>query len=148
MANALFRAKELLAGTSRQTISASEALQTHDALSALVDEMERMRAKYVPRYAAQLLGGVRPETLTPFEDRDPFNPQNIVSGYLSHQADHRYGALVILQVNGQDAEQVVYATPKLHYPFANDVQQNTRRYHWPVCERGSRVPATMLSRRG
>jgi hypothetical protein len=103
----------------------------------LVDETERLRAKYIPRYAAQFLGEVRPETLTPFEDRDPLNPQNIVSGYLCHQADHRYGALVILQVNGNDAEQVIYATPKLHYPFAHDIQQNTRKYHWPMCKSAS-----------
>jgi len=139
MANALFKAKELQAALQKTDTSYMSGpawdlvVRINEALAALIDETERLRAKYVPRYAAQFLG-VRPETLIPFEDRDPLNPQNIVSGYLCHQADHRYGALVILQVNGNDAEQVVYATPKLHYPFAHDVQQNTRRYHWPVCK--------------
>lgn len=101
---------------------------------SLIGEIERLRSTYMRDYAARMLD-VRPNVLDFFEIQDPLNPQNEVLGFLSHQADHRYGALAILQVNSHDCPQVVYATPKLHYPFAKD-EQNERRYRWPVCERG------------
>lgn len=103
---------------------------------SLIGEIERLRSTYMRDYAARMLD-VRPSVLDFFEVRDPLNPQNEVLGFLSHQADHRYGALAILQVNGHDCPQVIFATPKLHYPFAKDVESNDRRYHWPVCIKGS-----------
>lgn len=106
-----------------------------DALK-LIGEIERLRSTYMRDYAAKLLN-VRPDVLDFFEMVDPFNPDNTVLGFLSHQADHRYGALVILQVNGQDCPQVIYGTPKLHYPFAKDQEDGTRRYHWGLYQRGA-----------
>ena len=58
--------------------------------------------------------------LQPFSEPDPFNAGNVLTGYLSMKPDHRYGALAILDINGESVEQVVLATPKLHYPFGKD----------------------------
>ena len=84
--------------------------------------------------AAELLG-VRESTLSHFFVRDPFNEPNTLEGHLCRQSDHRYGALVIQQVNLRNLRkpQVVYATPKLRYPFArtDDQDDDCRRYHFP-----------------
>ncbi len=61
-----------------------------------------------------------------FEVDDYFNPPNILSGFLCYKPDRRYGSLVILKVNGEECEQLILATPKLHYPFD---KQGT--YRWP-----------------
>lgn len=105
----------------------------------LIGEIERLRSTYMRDCAARMLD-VRPNVLDFFEVTDPLNPQNEVLGFLSHQADHRYGALAILQVNGHDCPQVVYATPKLHYPFSKDPESCERKYRWPVCQRGAAYP--------
>lgn len=76
-------------------------------------------------WACQALG-VKPKTLTSFEVQDPFNPSNTLTGYLCRQGDHRYGALAITSVNGEATRQVVWATPKLRYPFHRNGQ-----FHWP-----------------
>ena len=65
--------------------------------------------------AAELLG-VEPRWLQPFDVVDPFNGRRM-EGWLSQRPDHRYGALAILRIDGLDAPQMIYATPKLHYPF-------------------------------
>jgi len=78
--------------------------------------------------AATLLS-VKEDVLVPFKELDPYN-NNQLEGYLCRQGDHRYGALVICKVNDIETEpQVIYATPKLHYPFSSDDLE--RRYHWP-----------------
>ena len=64
--------------------------------------------------------------VSPFECEDPFNNNNKLSGFMCTKPDHRYGALVIFQVNEEVCEQVIYGTPKLHYPFD---KQGT--YKWP-----------------
>ena len=51
-----------------------------------------------------------------FDVVDPFN-DTALRGFLCRKADHRYGALVITHVDGEPASQVIFATPKLHYPF-------------------------------
>jgi len=58
--------------------------------------------------------------LQPFDVADPCNEGRRLTGYLSLKPDHRYGALAITRVDGQPAPQLVYATPKLHYPFGRD----------------------------
>jgi hypothetical protein len=80
--------------------------------------------------AAHLLG-VNPDVLTGFNVPDPFNGDQTIQGFLCHQGDHRYGALIIWEVAGQETEpQVIYCTPKLGYPFTtNDVGE--RRYRFP-----------------
>ena len=80
--------------------------------------------------AAELLE-VDESTLAPFDTIDPFNG-NTFRGHLCRQSDHRYGALVISHVNGEPAEQVVYCTPKLRYPFERQSKADEeRRYRWP-----------------
>lgn len=61
----------------------------------------------------------------PFNDVDPFNPQNRVEGYLCYEPDRRYGTLYITKVNGFPACQLIWATPKMHYPMDFKGQ-----YHW------------------
>ncbi len=79
---------------------------------------------------AELLD-VNESTLQEFVEEDPFNEGNTIAGYLCRQADHRYGALVILSVNGElTGPQVVHCTPKLKYPFGH-TPDGGRAYHWP-----------------
>ncbi|MDE0212958.1 MAG: hypothetical protein OXN22_02640 [Deltaproteobacteria bacterium] len=54
--------------------------------------------------------------LQEFDVVDPFNDVAL-RGFLSRRPDHRYGALAVTHVNEASAPQVVFATPKLHYPF-------------------------------
>jgi hypothetical protein len=83
--------------------------------------------------AAKLLD-IKDNELNHFEENDPYN-NNIISGYLCRRSDHRYGALVIYKVNGREVEpQVIYCTPKLHYPFStSDI--GDRNYKWPKFKR-------------
>lgn len=69
--------------------------------------------------------------LEPFDVQDPFNP-NHLEGFLCRCGDSRYGALVILKVNSVEVSpQVIYCTPKLHYPFStSDVGE--RNFHWKL----------------
>ena len=54
----------------------------------------------------------------PFDQADPFNPQNSVEGSLIRAGGKNYGALEIEHVNGESARQErIHATPKLEYPF-------------------------------
>ncbi len=59
---------------------------------------------------------VKEKHLTPFETEDPFNNNNL-KGFLCRVSDHRYGAMYLTHVNGIEAPQLIYATPKLRYPF-------------------------------
>jgi len=76
----------------------------------------------------------KPKDVAPFDVVDPFNPENTISGIICRVSDHRYGALVIGSVNGEalPKPRVVYATPKLHYPFTQDLETGERRYSWPA----------------
>lgn len=66
---------------------------------------------------AKQLSGLEEKYLTPFDATDPFNGETHLEGFLSQRPDHRYGALVITHVGEEPAPQLIYATPKLHYPF-------------------------------
>ena len=60
------------------------------------------------------------ETLRKFENiQDPFNLNNYLTGYITiDQGDH-YGQLLLTHINGMKCkEQVIYSTPKMHYPFS------------------------------
>jgi hypothetical protein len=59
---------------------------------------------------------VKEKHLAPFETEDPFNNNNL-KGFLCRVSDHRYGAMYLTHVNGIEAPQLIYATPKLRYPF-------------------------------
>ncbi len=63
-----------------------------------------------------------------FSEIDPFNGFKL-SGYISRHGDHRYGAMVILEIDGIPCEELIYATPKLHYPF-----DKYGKYNWPTID--------------
>lgn len=80
--------------------------------------------------AAELLG-VRDNTIKAFAVEDIFNDNNKIEGYICHNPDHRYGALVIFSVNNVEMPpQLIYCTPKLHYPFSTN-DNGDRIYHLP-----------------
>ena len=57
---------------------------------------------------------------------DDFNAGNTLEGYLCRQSTRFYGALLITHVNNVFEPQLIFCTPKLHYPF--DKHGN---YHFP-----------------
>lgn len=57
--------------------------------------------------------------LKPFKVIDPFN-NNEVEGFVHWEATQMYGALEIEKVNGKDARQTIWATPKMRYPFSSN----------------------------
>src|ERR1700676_5256050 len=61
--------------------------------------------------------GVAAKELQAFEVEDPFNDRHMLRGFLCHKPDHRYGAMFLTHVNGEEEPQLVFATPKLAYPF-------------------------------
>ena len=79
---------------------------------------------------ARQLTGVDEKFLQPFGVADPFHGDIRLEGFLSQRPDHRYGALALLRVDGRSAPQLIYATPKLHYPFGKD-----GRFHFPPIRR-------------
>ncbi len=81
---------------------------------------------------AKQLSGLEEKYLTPFDTTDPFNGELRLEGFLSQRPDHRYGALVITRVGEEPAPQLIYATPKLHYPFGKD-----GRFHFPPIRRAA-----------
>jgi len=67
------------------------------------------------------------DELKEFDVEDTFNPPNSLRGYICRISDHRYGALYITNVNHIPcAPQIVWGTPKQHYPFGKD-----GRFVWP-----------------
>ena len=71
-------------------------------------------------------------TVEHFEVEDPFNPPNTLTGYITQQADHRYGALLLYKINGEEIEpEVIYGTPKLQYPYSSS--KGGRKFRWPQC---------------
>ena len=54
-----------------------------------------------------------------FKEADPFN-NNELQGYLYRTPNDKYGMLYITHVNGKKAEQLIWPTPKMHYPFHKD----------------------------
>lgn len=80
--------------------------------------------------AARILGLESISDLDPFDAEDPFNGGRRLRGYVSWKPDHRYGALVVHHVGNSMAEQVVYSTPKLKYPFDRE-----GRFTWPPVKR-------------
>ena len=61
-----------------------------------------------------------------FEREDIFN-DNIIKGFICRQSDYRYGAMIICKINDEECEQVIWGTPKLHYPF-----DKNGKYNWPA----------------
>ncbi len=75
--------------------------------------------------AAELLD-VKLDDLNQFSAIDTFNDNHLLEGVICRRSDHRYGALVIFKVNDEETEQIIWATPKLEYPF-----DRAGNYHWP-----------------
>ena len=77
--------------------------------------------------ACQLLH-VPEKELNQFAEIDPFNGFTL-HGYISRRGDHSYGAMAIVAIDGVPCEQIVWATPKLHYPF-----DKYGKYNWPLID--------------
>jgi len=57
---------------------------------------------------------------------DSFNPNITLNGFICTRANYNYGSLLITKINDTECEQLIWATPKLEYPFdINGV------FHWP-----------------
>jgi len=63
---------------------------------------------------------IKEKDLQDFDVEDTFNPQNRLKGFICLKPDSRYGAVAITHINDQEAYQICFATPKLHYPFGKD----------------------------
>ena len=62
-----------------------------------------------------------------FRARDPFNPQNILEGKISHHRNKFYGALKIDKVNNQKVNSKwMLATPKIQHPYGK-----TNNFYFP-----------------
>jgi len=85
--------------------------------------------------AAQILD-VETKVLREFDVQDPYN-NNTLQGYLCIQSDHRYGSIIIQSVNNLrlNNPQIIYATPKLVYPFYINDKTGERVYKWPKFNR-------------
>ena len=56
-----------------------------------------------------------------FCEPDPFNGGIVVKGYLNRTSKGRaYGALHIVEVDGQPCDQLIWGTPKQQYPYVTD----------------------------
>jgi hypothetical protein len=69
---------------------------------------------------AESLLSIEAKLLQQFDVEDPFNGNKRLRGFLCQKPDHRYGALALTHVDGAEAPQAIFATPKLHYPFGKD----------------------------
>jgi hypothetical protein len=69
---------------------------------------------------------VKKDELNKFSEIDSFNNNHLLEGFICRKSDHRYGALIIFKVNDEETEQIIWATPKLHYPF-----DKSGKYNWP-----------------
>lgn len=77
---------------------------------------------------------MRPEQIfkefTYFKEKDPFNLHNELEGYVSHDSNYKYGALLITHINNTPTEQIIYCTPKIPYPF-----DKNGNWHFPTAEK-------------
>jgi len=69
-----------------------------------------------------------------FKETDPYNPQNILEGYINRRQGNLYGALWITHVNGKKCEQLIYSAPKQHYPFGKDKNGEIIEWEFPEYE--------------
>lgn len=63
---------------------------------------------------------------TEFEEEDVFNKGNTLRGCICRRSTELYGALLITHIIGIEDLQLVYGTPKMHYPF-----DKLGRYNFP-----------------
>lgn len=81
------------------------------------------------REAAHLFG--HRTKLSEFDVEDPFNPGNRLVGIISRELDRSMGGLYVEFVNGKYLPQVIWATPKMHYPFGRGGRGG---YQFPAAE--------------
>ncbi len=68
-----------------------------------------------------------------FCEKDPFNPTNVVEGFISQKTNEYYGSLIITKVNYQPVTpQLIMGSPKMHYPFGIH-PDGARNYLFPSC---------------
>lgn len=72
---------------------------------------------------------ISPDLFNQFEILDEFN-NNTLKGVICRQNTSLYGMMIIFKVNEEECLQIIYGTPKLHYPF--DKNYN---FKWPECQR-------------
>jgi len=65
-----------------------------------------------------------------FEEIDPYNPQNLVKGYINRRQGNLYGSLYITHINGNPKYQLIYSAPKQHYPFDKSIKEE-KVYKFP-----------------
>lgn len=71
-----------------------------------------------------------------FCEKDPFNPKNVVMGFVSRKPTEYYGALIITHVNLKKVSpQLIMGTPKMFYPFTAR-EDGTRNYRFPLTSKG------------
>lgn len=85
----------------------------------MVTAMKELSEGEVLSRSSTLLG-VDERCLQPFRAEDPFNKGMVLEGALCQKPNRLYGALSVLRVSGANCPQVIFATPKLHYPFGKD----------------------------
>jgi len=69
-----------------------------------------------------------------FEEKDPYNPDNTLKGYINRRQGHLYGALWITHVNNKPCKQLIYSAPKQHYPFDKSKDSEVINWEFPVCD--------------
>ena len=67
--------------------------------------------------------------LKEFEREDIFN-NNILNGFICNKNGSCYGSMLLTKVNDEPCNQIVYATPKLQYPF-----DKNGKFHWPTIDK-------------
>ena len=77
--------------------------------------------------------GLEEDVIT-FEEKDSFNPKNLVKGYINRRHGKMYGSLYITHVNGKPCPQVVYGAPKMRYPFNVETHQNPDEWDFPKAD--------------
>ena len=93
----------------------------------MVRGVKGIMGAYLDRAITEL--NVRPKDLQEFDEIDPFNDVRL-RGFMCRKPDHRYGALYLTHVGDYLAEQLIFCTPKFHYPFD---KQGT--FHLPESKR-------------
>lgn len=68
------------------------------------------------------------KVIIPFNEQDPYNPQNTLKGFINKRQGQLYGSLWITHVNDKKCEQFVQSTPKIDYPFDRNNKWKTYNY--------------------
>lgn len=93
--------------------------------------MDENRQEIIEREAAKVFD-CETSNLRYFSEADPFNKGQVLEGAICLIQDKRYGALYLTHIDNKYKPQLIYATPKLHYPFITN-QKEQRVYSFPPC---------------